>query len=207
MTINAFKTGLLACLLTLPIAACSTTGADRAGHDDSYSDTALGREIHQGIAEARRELATQDIDLNHDAATDGKDLPKAVITARGDLVIGGKPVAATPAQHALLVDYRRQMLGIAEAGLAIGERGAELGTRAAHQAIWAVLTGHGDEIEARLKPQTDRLKAEAAKLCLRLPDVLATQQELAEAMPAFRPYASMTAQDIDDCRDDIENDA
>ena len=42
----------------------------------------------------------------------------------------------------------------------------------------------------------------AAKLCGRLPDMMASQQKLAAALPEFRPYATMTQDDIDDCFDE-----
>ncbi len=107
----------------------------------------------------------------------------------------------------MLVDYRRQIVGIAEAGMDIGEHGATLGTQAAKEAIWGALTGKSDkEIEDRIKPQTEQIKAAAAKLCLRLPDMLASQQKLAAAMPEFRPYATMTQKDVDDCGKDDDND-
>jgi hypothetical protein len=35
-----------------------------------------------------------------------------------------------------------------------------------------------------------------------MPDLLASQQKLAAAMPEFRPYATMTQKDVDDCGKD-----
>ena len=35
--------------------------------------------------------------------------------------------------------------------------------------------------------------------------MLATQQQLAAALPAFKPYATMEQADIDDCADDIDD--
>ena len=171
----------------------------------------IAAEVHKGIEQAKRELVTQDIDVNsvhignghHDKDDNNDSLPKAVITPQGDLVIAGKTVPATPEQHALLLDYRQQIVGIAEAGMDIGEHGANLGTQAAKEAIWGALTGKSDkEIEERIKPQTEQIKAAALKLCQRLPDMLTSQQKLAAAMPEFRPYATMTQKDIDDCGKD-----
>ncbi|WP_101925466.1 MULTISPECIES: hypothetical protein [Luteimonas] len=47
-----------------------------------------------------------------------------------------------------------------------------------------------------------KIEAEADKLCDRLPPLLASQQALAAALPAFQPYATMDATDVDDCRSD-----
>lgn len=220
---RAITTSVLALALLLPLAACSqndqtgSNSADNAAQaikeaQDQTSPSMISAEIHKGIEQAKQELATKDIDINnvhvgHGEHTRHSDLPKAAITPQGDLVIAGKTVPATPEQHAMLVDYRRQIVSIAEAGMDIGEHGATLGTQAAKEAIWGALTGKSDkEIEERIKPQTEQIKAAAAKLCLRLPDMLASQQKLAAAMPEFRPYATMTQKDVDDCSKNDDND-
>lgn len=106
----------------------------------------------------------------------------------------------------MLVDYRQQIIGIAEAGMDIGASGADLGVTAAKQAIWGAFTGKSDkEIEASIKPQTDQIQAAAMQLCKRLPDILASQQKLADAMPAFKPYATMQQKDVDDCGKDMKD--
>ena len=155
---------------------------------------------------------TKDIDVGsvhihgkdwHDKDDDSKP-PKAVITPQGELVIAGKPMQATPEQHTMLVDYRQHIIGIAEAGMDIGASGADIGVAAAKQALWGALSGKSDkEIEASIKPQTDKIEAAAARLCQRLPGLLSAQQKLAAAMPEFRPYATMQQKDVDDCGKDM----
>ncbi|HUA80519.1 MAG TPA: hypothetical protein VL997_09120 [Dyella sp.] len=214
---------ILASLLLPPLTACS-----QSSNDDSHSDVAqamkdaqqqtsssvIGEEVRKGIDKAKQELLTKDIDVGsvhvngrgiHDS--DDSNLPKAVITPQGNLVIAGKPVDATAEQHAMLVDYRQQIIDIADAGMDIGASGADIGVTAAKQAIWGAFTGKTDkEIQASIKPQTDQIEAEAKLLCKRLPDMLASQQKLAASMPAFKPYATMTQKDVDDCGKDMDND-
>ena len=221
MKTNAIAISILASALLLPLAACSQSGHDNnpsgAASDttqaakevqEQTSSSMIAAEVRKGIEQAKRELVTQDIDVGsvhingrgwHDSDGNSK-LPKAVITPQGELVIAGKPVQATPEQHTMLVDYRQQIVGIAEAGMDIGASGADIGVTAAKQAIWGALSGKSDkEIEASIKPQTDKIEAAAAKLCQRLPDLLSSQQKLATAMPEFRPYATMQQKDVDDC--------
>ena len=98
------------------------------------------------------------------------------------------------------MDYRQQLVGIAEAGMDIGAQGADLGIHAAKEALWGALTGKQDkDIEASVKPQAEQIKAAAVTLCKRLPRLLVSQQNLAAAMPEFRPYATMEQKDVDDC--------
>ena len=202
--------------LVLLLTGCNSSGPSDSHAGDSAtqamkevdkqtSPSMISAEIHKGIEQAKRELATQDIDIGHIHVGHGQhddrdSLPHAAITPQGNLMIAGKTVNATPAQHTLLLDYRQQVVGIAEAGMDIGEHGANLGTRAAKEAIWGALTGKSDkEIEASIKPQAEQIKVAAMKLCHDLPGLLASQQKLAAAMPEFRPYATMTQKDVDDC--------
>lgn len=214
----------LALVLLLPLAACSQSGqtdsqpgvADNTAQaikdaGEKTSSSAISGEIRKAMQQAKQELATKNIDVNsvhiNDSQRDDKDSrPKAEITPQGDLLIAGKKVAATPAQQTLLLDYRQQILGIAEAGMDIGAQGADLGLSAAKAGVWGALTGKSDkDIEAAIKPQTDKIQAAAAKLCLRLPDLLSSQQKLAAAMPEFRPYATMEQKDVDDCGKDMKD--
>jgi len=204
----------LALALLLPLSACSQSGSAggdgdvaqaMAEVDRQTSPSVLSEEIHKGIEKAKQELATKDIDINNVHIGNGTrhqhdTAPRAVITPQGELMIAGTPVKATPEQHAMLLDYRQQIVGIAEAGMDIGASGASLGAHAAKQAILGALTGKSDkEIEASIKPQTDQIQAAAARLCQRMPGLLASQQKLAAAMPEFKPYATMTREDVDDC--------
>lgn len=207
----------LALALLLPLAACgqssqtdspSTSAANTAQPTEDTADTStsgISGKIHQAMQKAKQELATKNISLGSvhfgdDHQHDDDSRPKAEITPQGDLLIAGKKVAATPEQQTMLLDYRQQILGIAESGIEIGEQGADLGMQAAKEGVWGALSGKSDkEIEASIKPKTDKIQAAALKLCKRLPEMLSSQQKLAAAMPEFRPYATMEQKDIDDC--------
>lgn len=216
ITFSAF-----ALILLLPLAACGQSGktdsqpgvADNAAQavkdtSEKASPSAISGEIQKAMQEAKLELATKNISVNsvhfgNNQHNDKDSGPKAEITPQGDFLIAGKKVEATPAQQQLLLDYRKQIVGIADAGMDIGKEGADLGMNAAREALWGALAGKNDkDIEASIKPQTDKIQAAALKLCQRLPDLLSTQQKLAAAMPEFRPYATMQQKDVDDCGKD-----
>jgi len=211
MVTNAFAGRMFALALLLPLAACSQSdhGNSEAAQamkqaQEQTSPTFIGAEIQKGIDKAKQELLTKDIDVTNVHAGShhhgSNSRPKAAITPDGTLVIEGRPVDATPEQHALLVDYRQQIIGIATAGMDIGASSANMGLGIAKDAIFGKLSGKSDkEIEADIKPQTDKIEAAAVQLCKRMPDLMSSQQKLAAAMPAFQPYATMTQKDIDDC--------
>jgi hypothetical protein len=212
-----FSYRALALLLLLPLAACSqapdsqpastgqSTSTSKEGETAPRSLIAKG--IDKAMQEAKRDLATKNIELDHVhfGDDDNDKRPKAEITPQGDLLIAGKKVDATPAQRTLLLDYRQQIVDIASAGMDIGTQGADLGMQAAKTAMLGAFSGKSDkQIEAALKPQTDKIEAAAHQLCQQhMPALLASQQKLAAAMPAFQPYATMEQKDIDDCSKDM----
>jgi hypothetical protein len=208
----------LALTLLLPLAACSqskqadsqpgvASSTTQAAGDASEktSSSWISGKIQKAMQEAKQELASKNIDLNRihvggSHRNDKDSRPRAEITPQGELLIAGRRVAATPAQQGLLLDYRKQIVGIAETGMDIGTQGADLGIQASKAALWGAFAGKSDkDIEATIKPQTDKIKAAALKLCQRLPDLLSSQEKLAAAMPEFRPYATMEQKDVDDC--------
>lgn len=213
-------TSTLALILLLPLAACSQSSQNQAQPSvadhvatamqeasDEISPSVISAEIRKGLEEAKQELATKNIDVNsvhiNNDRPDDDSRPKAQITPQGELLIANKKVAATPEQHLLLSDYRTQIIGIAGAGLDIGAEGADLGLNAAKQALVGKLSGKSDEqIEAAIKPQTEKIKAAALELCKRLPALLTSQQKLAAAMPEFKPYATMQQKDVEECGKD-----
>lgn len=177
--------------------------------------TFIGRHVDKALAEARRELASKNISISegpniningHEIHSKGANLPKAEITPRGDLLIEDRAVAITPEQRRQLLGYRGQIIGIAEAGMAIGGKGADLAGEALGGVVGAIFGGKEGEksFEQRMEAQGAKLEAEAMKLCAQLPPLLASQQALAASLPAFKPYARMTQDDIDDCGKDVK---
>lgn len=186
------RTLLPTLLLALPLAACTGHDNDTAkALDDTGSS--IGRSVQEATDKARKELATGNFKLNVDG------LPVAEITPQGGLLIEGKDVVTTPAQRTQLLEYRHQVEGIASAGMDIGVAGANLGVKAAGEALKGVFSGQTDGIEQRINAEADKLKVQAKGLCAKLPAMMATQQALAASLPAFAPYATMSQSDIDGC--------
>jgi len=172
--------------------------------------TAIGRSVASAIAEARQELRSKNISISdgmhinvngHEFKRDD-NLPKAEITPQGDLLIEDKQVVVDAAQRKLLLDYRGHIIAIADAGMAIGVKGADLAGKAVGEAFGAIFSGDEKGLEARMEAEGRKIEADAMKLCAQLPPMLATQQQLAASLPAFKPYATMTQEDIDDCGKD-----
>jgi hypothetical protein len=218
------SSAMLLMLATLPlVGACNqqqkaSPAADPAEvakvevHD---AQTLIGKTVEKEIAKARKELHEGNISIGGkgvDVSINGKHYsgdandgrPRAEITPKGDLLVDGKAVATNPAQRAMLLEYRGQVIGVAEAGMAIGSKAADLAGSAIKESLGALFSGDTDNIEKRVEAQAMKLKGEAKLLCDQLPSMLATQQKLASSLPEFKPYATMTRDDIDDCAKDID---
>ncbi|HVX04374.1 MAG TPA: hypothetical protein VHA71_04545 [Rhodanobacteraceae bacterium] len=113
----------------------------------------------------------------------------------------------TPGQRREILAYRAQYIDIAQAGIAIGHQGVDVGRRAVVPMIFASLFGASDEtIDASMDKRLAGVRDATAKLCDRMPALMAAQQQLATDLPAFKPYATLTQEKIDDCRQDVQHD-
>ncbi|HJW45522.1 MAG TPA: hypothetical protein VJ484_03435 [Lysobacter sp.] len=188
-------------LASASITACgSSQSPDAAAKQEEKS--VITKAVSEAVVEARKEIREGNITISEHE----KNLPKAQITPKGDLLIDGKAVAISPDQRAQLLEYRAHVAGVAESGMEIGVHGADLVTKAMGEAFKGIFSGKSEkEIEQSVEAEAAKIKMAAAKLCGRLPAMLASQQKLAAAVPEFKPYATMTQEDIDECFDDAED--
>ncbi|MGH8184543.1 MAG: hypothetical protein ACREPH_12880 [Rhodanobacteraceae bacterium] len=146
---------------------------------------------------ASRQLTTQNIKLTSDST----GVPDAAITPQGDFVVADKVVAITSRQREDLLAYRAQYIDIAQQGIAIGHQGVDVGRRAMAPMIFASLFGASDKaIDASMDKRLAGVREATVKLCDRLPALMAAQQQLANDLPVFKPYATLKQKKIDDCR-------
>lgn len=197
------------------LAACNRPAADAGADADTHERGFIARTIDRSLEEARKELREGNLTLNgagpqvsvngkrYGPAAGDRGLPKAEITPQGDLLVDGEAVAIDDDQRALLLQYREQVIAVADAGIAIGGKGVGLAEVALTHAVGSILSGNTEDLEKRVEAEADKLKAEALVLCRQLPPMLATQQQLAASLPEFAPYATMTQDDIDDCLDEL----
>ncbi|HET7163379.1 MAG TPA: hypothetical protein VFI32_12005 [Rhodanobacteraceae bacterium] len=163
----------------------------------SSDSTLVSSAVDRAMEKVNTELATRNIRVS---ANDNA-LPKAEITPQGDFLIADKPVPLTSAQRQEMLAYRQQIVEIARQGVEIGKQGASLGMTAAGAALAAALSGQSEQqIRQHVEAQASGIRKAAAKICDDLPAMMTSQQKLAAEVSAFKPYATMTQQDINDCR-------
>lgn len=197
-----------------PQPATDPQAQDATANSGDMPQTAMGKAAQKAIAKAGEKLAHSNISLNNEfqfGQSKGRTIakvgnkpaddprPDAQLTPEGGLLLDGRKVETTAAQHALLVKYRQQVMDVAESGMALGVQGADLGGKAIQTVFSSLLSGNPDEIDAKVESEAGKLEAGVRRLCAQLPALRETQQELAAQLPEFRPYATLEQSDIEDC--------
>ncbi len=175
-------------LSLLLITSCNKQDTDKSGKQgDSNS-------VNNIMAKATEEVRTGNMSLGNISGT-----AKGEITPQGDLLIDGKPVTVTAEQRQLLIKHRELLTKIAISGIEIGTQGINLAKKAVGESIKGIFNGNTDQVEKKVEADAKKIEASANVLCEQLPLLMESQQTLAESLPEFKPYATMTKDDIDDC--------
>lgn len=209
----------IALLASASLSTAQAAAGDHGFHGDLRQELADARkDVRIDLARARHELDTDNLRLDHGfqfGAHDSKsakqakaNLPPAEITPRGDLLIGGRAQPINAGQRRQLLAYRGQVIFIAKAGIDIGQRGAEVALDAVGTGSWVglmfgAMTGSLERRVERVVKQ--EIEPAVRGICRQLPAVMASQQQLSASLPQFRPYATLEADDVADCEDDIRN--
>jgi hypothetical protein len=186
--------------------------------DDVAQDLKDARaEVRADLAQERAKLENENLSLG-DSLRFGKEgkaeaerrrsLPEGDITPRGDLLVGGKAVAIDASQRRLLLDYRAQVIDMAKTGIDAGERAAMLAIDATDVGMFRLVVGAmTGSLERRVKATVAReIQPAVLRICHGLPHLRETQQALAASVPAFKPYATLEEDDIEDCERDVRRD-
>ena len=199
----------------LPLAVQTANAGDTRIDNEISADLADARsEVRTELAAARRELDTGNLQLGDslrfgtsDARASHADrtLPQAEITPQGDFLIEGRPVAIDRHQRQELLLYRGEVIAIAKAGIDIGERSAQAALDAVDRGLFSLMFGAiTGSLERRIeKTVRETVEPGVRQICLSLPALRDRQQRLSATLPAFRPYATLEADDVEDCENQM----
>ena len=133
--------------------------------------------------------------------------PVASIDPTGEFSVDGQPVQVTPAQRALLLQYYAAATAVRVHGIETGKAGVAIAGEALKGAAASIVSGGDDKsADARVQAKADKVEQAAMKICDDLAGIRAAQEQLAAALPAFKPYGGLIGENaVDDCRKDNDN--
>lgn len=198
--------------LLLPLGAQAGTVRSEVQQDLAEARS----EVRADLAKARSELDTENLEVGNGFhfGRDGQrkssrddTLPKAEITPRGDFLVEGNAVAIDAAQRQQLLGYRSLVIDIAKDGIDAGETAAMAAIQAADTSLFGLIVGGlTGSLERRVERTVKQhIEPMVRQICRRLPEVLASQQQLSASLPQFRPYATLERDDVEDCEKDVRN--
>lgn len=196
------KTSLpLALLLSLSLlSACDNSGTAKNEREEAITKatSSLTEKMTTAIEEAKKEIINKNMSVGSDH---GK--ARGEITPAGDLLINSKPVAVTEEQRRQLVAHREILVKVAISGMEIGLQGVDLAGNVAGDAIKSIFSGDTDQLEKKAETEAKEIEKSAQVLCEQLPLLLESQQKLATSLPEFKPFATMKAEDFEDCHQEV----
>ncbi|HEY3644970.1 MAG TPA: hypothetical protein VGM16_06485 [Gammaproteobacteria bacterium] len=134
------------------------------------------------------------------------DGSRADIAPAGDLKIRGKDVPVTDAQRRLLLQYSQNLRDLEKQGDAVDQQAWDAAPAILSTALGDLFTGADDkQIDHDAGEAAKPLKAEVLKLCDSVKAERKVQDQISDALPAFRPYAVIHAHDTENnCQSDDE---
>lgn len=215
--IRTLAIALLACAPALSVQAADSTPGISAGIRQELADAR--KEVRIELAKARRELDTENLRLDngmrfgargtHKPKRSAADLPRAEISPQGDFLIEGKRQAIDVGQRQQLLAYRGQVIAIAKTGIDVGQRSADAALAVVSNSSWAglIFSAMNGNLERRIERVVQKEIEPAVRgICGRLPAVMDSQQRLASSLPQFKPYATLEADDVAACDEQIRHD-
>jgi len=187
---NRAVTWIAVALFATQLAACGRS-APESGSE--VGDSAFGTVISIGSLGISRDAVT----IRPEGRPDARILPG------GRLTIDGRDIAVNAAQRAQLVAYHDAAMQLREHGKQTGIAGAKVGLAAIGAVISGLAAGDPKSIGPKVTAEAERVKQAALKLCEDLARMRQAQDALAVELEAFRPYATIGAGDLSDCRDTV----
>lgn len=148
------------------------------------------------------------INLDHgNAVIHGNDGTEARITPDGALFIAGKSQSVTSAQKQQLIRYVQTVQDMETRGVQLGREAGSFAASMVGEVMADLFSGaSGDQIDRKANQRAHDFKQKALPICKDAQTLKQLQDTLTAGLPAFKPYAVIEGDDVNDCQHDIESD-
>jgi hypothetical protein len=130
---------------------------------------------------------------------------RARVSGEGKLSIGGADVAVTPQAQAALAQYNADGVAFTDQAKDLGVESADFALHTIGQVFKGLLHGTADEAGSEADRGAQVIDAKARLLCQRLDEWRKAQDAAAQAVPEFKPYAVIDADEARECDADSKD--
>lgn len=130
------------------------------------------------------------------------DRSDAILTANGELSIEGKSIPLDATQSQIAARYFASAMALRKDAVKTGAAGASTAATAIASVVEGLASGNPDSIDAKVNASAAKVDAAANKVCADLQALAKAQDDLAAALPPFKPYATIAAREVNDCKSD-----
>ena len=123
-----------------------------------------------------------------------------IISASGALSIAGTPVTVNAAQAQSAARYFANAMALRNDAIKTGAAGASTAATAIASVAVGLASGDPDSIDAKVNASAAKVDAAANRVCVDLQALAKAQDDLVAAYPEFKPYATIAAHDVNDCK-------
>ena len=135
-------------------------------------------------------------------AVHAPDRPDAILTAGGGLNIEGKSIPHNAEQSQIILRYFVNAMALRDDAVKTGAAGVSTAATAFTSVAVGLASGNPDSIDSKVNASAAKVDAAANKVCADLQALAKAQDELAAALPQFKPYATIRAGEVNDCKSD-----
>ena len=124
----------------------------------------------------------------------------AIVSASGALSIADTPVTVNAAQAQIAARYFTSAVALRDDAMKTGAAGASTAATAIASVAVGLASGNPDSIDAKVNASAAKVEAAADRVCTDVQALTQAQNELAAALPQFKPYATIAAHEVNDCK-------
>ncbi|MGH8362918.1 MAG: hypothetical protein ACRESQ_06165 [Gammaproteobacteria bacterium] len=176
------------------IAALSLAASPAMAHHDDYN--VFNSNSHGKIITENGKVIIR--------ADDGST---ARIAPDGSLAIAGKIQSVSPVQRRLLVQYVNTVNDIEHQGLQLASAAPGFAAGVTADVLAGLFSGESEaDIDKKAHQSAHDFVQKVRPICQGLQHLQQIQSAITASLPAFKPYAVIEANDVEDCAHDINSD-
>ncbi len=188
-------------LQLIAFVTAASLGLCACGHGHSHTSDAKSYQ-HYAPGDGAIDLAEGEVVIRA-----GGQPQDARVGDDGSLQIGAQRIETSVQGHAALSRYFTAAVAFREHAVALGIAGAHFGIETAQHVLKGLFDGTAEKAGEEADRGAAEIQRRALEICDRLNDAFLAQTDAANAVAEFKPFAVISAKQIDECRSGLKPDS